>query len=289
MVADSCVRARWGVWLLCGGCNGTATMDEDACMFMLAHLAQPSIFNDLRTQKQLGYFVNAHGHRAQGGSTGINLVVQSSTASATALATHIEDWLESFTHELEDLSDAALQSSKEAVSQRIMEKPRSMCQRFEAWQGEMGAQTYDFGRAMKRAKAIQRLTKVSWWWVGPWLVGSFGRSVVCCWDIVWPFLMFWVFSMLVLGVPWGFMWQDQLVAMWWGHFVKGAKHRSPIWFLLDPEAEAGSEGGAKGQGAGETQLPMAVFGARPRVVQSLEELRALKKERPLLPTACTSW
>jgi len=131
---------------------------DHACLELIGHLAAPSFFQKLRTEEQLGYLVSAHVSRFSG-ALGLTLLVQSSTAAPLRLEARMASWCNSFTQELEALSDEACAANALALATQYVERPRSLGDEHDSALGELLSRRYAFNRRAARADAVLKVTK----------------------------------------------------------------------------------------------------------------------------------
>jgi insulysin len=97
------------------GYDGVAILD------LIAHMAYTSAYNQLRTKEQLGYIVSASTRKVAGGSWGISVVVQSSSASPVKLEERIQDWFKVFRLELERMEPEEIAMEARSVVSQLRE------------------------------------------------------------------------------------------------------------------------------------------------------------------------
>jgi len=101
------------------------SLRERASMSLIAQVVSPSFYNQLRTQKQLGYVVSAfplHINRVPG----IGMLVQSPVASEQALAEEFGDFAKSFASQMKQLSNKELEQHKSALLVNLEKSPDNL-------------------------------------------------------------------------------------------------------------------------------------------------------------------
>jgi len=98
------------------GYEGLALLD------VIAHIGYNSAFSQLRTKEQLGYIVSANARSNTGGSVGLSVVVQSSSAVPTTLEQRIEAWLQQFRTELENMDADEIATEASAIVSQLLQR-----------------------------------------------------------------------------------------------------------------------------------------------------------------------
>lgn len=103
----------------------TDSIKERATLSLLSQMISAPFYNELRTQKQLGYVVSAfpmHRNRVPG----IGMLVQSPVASEQALKTAFNDFIQGFKQSVQILSEDDLERHKRALLVNIEKAPDNL-------------------------------------------------------------------------------------------------------------------------------------------------------------------
>lgn len=133
------------------------SIDEQARLSVLAQWLDTPFYQQLRTEEQLGYIVNA-GYSPLLEAPGIGLVVQSPDADSGTIAERMDAFMAAAGERLETLSDEELAAHRQAVHDRLRQRDTSlqgMANRF--WQ----ATALDEVRFDRQAHIAQRALEVS--------------------------------------------------------------------------------------------------------------------------------
>jgi insulysin len=99
-----------------------------ALLDLLTHIAYNSAFGQLRTKEQLGYYVSTFARKTAGGSWGMSVLVQSSSALPEKLEERIEAWLVLFRKELEAMTPTSIAQEASAVVAQLLEAETKLSQ-----------------------------------------------------------------------------------------------------------------------------------------------------------------
>jgi len=146
------------------------SLDERAHIAMLASVLEAPFYNELRTQRQLGYVVGSNImpiHRVPG----MVLYAQSPRVSAATLMGEISGFLMDFKSTLFELDDAKFERHRQAVLSRIDEQPKNLAELAGRQQEALflGFDDIDFREQL--SKAVRAVTKES-------LAAAYRRVVV---------------------------------------------------------------------------------------------------------------
>ena len=103
------------------------TLQERAKLSLIAHMISAPFYNQLRTEKQLGYVVSAfqfHANRVPG----ICMIVQSPVADEAKLRHEFAEFLKGFTATINELSEQDLDRHKQALLVNILEPPKNLAE-----------------------------------------------------------------------------------------------------------------------------------------------------------------
>jgi len=119
------------------GCDLTLGYEGIGIVDLISHLAYLSAYNKLRTQEQLGYIVSAFTRKTAGSSWGLSVVVQSSNSSPLVLEDRIENWLQLFRQELEDMTAEAIAMEARGMVGQLLEENTRLSQEVGSVWGEV--------------------------------------------------------------------------------------------------------------------------------------------------------
>eukprot|EP00929_Paragymnodinium_shiwhaense_P114058 TRINITY_DN82380_c0_g1_i1.p1 TRINITY_DN82380_c0_g1~~TRINITY_DN82380_c0_g1_i1.p1 ORF type:complete len:1178 (-),score=331.73 TRINITY_DN82380_c0_g1_i1:149-3682(-) len=131
---------------------------KDACIGMVAHLADTSAFQQLRTKEQLGYVAHAGYHRLYD-VDGLSVLVQGPRLPPAGLDDRIEAWLVQFRQELEDMEEEAFRTNVASVVQLKSERDKQLGQETGRHWSEIAKRTYRFGKLQKEIDTLSALSK----------------------------------------------------------------------------------------------------------------------------------
>lgn len=124
---------------------------------LLGNILSRWYFDDLRTDKQLGYVVSA-GRDRIGITSGIVFVVQSPTASPKSIMEHNQRFIqESFTR-LQSMSAADFEKYRSNLIEILQHKPESLESEFNEYSGDFLRGNHKFDRKEKIIHLLQQLT-----------------------------------------------------------------------------------------------------------------------------------
>ncbi|MDU0355510.1 insulinase family protein [Paraglaciecola aquimarina] len=132
-----------------------ASVKNVALTILLEQLVAAPFFNDMRTERQLGYLVGC-GYIPYNQYPGIAFYIQSPHSSASGLINAVHDYLQTLYHSIDSYS-RKWDSVKKAVIRQFSEKDVNLnmkSQRF--WMG-IGNQDYNFNQTNRMAKTIGEL------------------------------------------------------------------------------------------------------------------------------------
>lgn len=98
---------------------------ERARYGLLAHMVSTPYFNDLRTDRQLGYLVSA-GPSVRVNTPGIVFVVQSPVAPPRAIDRLTHDFLEQYEQRLAEMSEAEFLTERQGLLARLLERDQNL-------------------------------------------------------------------------------------------------------------------------------------------------------------------
>ena len=115
-------------------------------------------FDDLRTNKQLGYVVYVAQAKV-GKTSGIRFMVQSPNTSPKGIMQHNERFFVESLQKLTVLSESEFDQFKESLLNKLERKPESLSQEFENFSFDYARGNQQFDRKEKLMQAVKNLTK----------------------------------------------------------------------------------------------------------------------------------
>ncbi|MEM5535013.1 insulinase family protein [Neptuniibacter pectenicola] len=140
--------------LLQGESNSVKTRAEIA---LLTEVLASPFYNDIRTEKQLGYIVFATPLQMNK-TPGIAFIVQSPIANATTLEKNIDQFLARWNEELLNVSAEELSQFKRSVISRITRKDNKLSAQTKRYWRELDWQETDFDTRERLATAVEKIT-----------------------------------------------------------------------------------------------------------------------------------
>jgi insulysin len=134
-----------------------ASLQERAKLSLIAHMISAPFFNQLRTEKQLGYVVSAfplHANRVPG----ICMIVQSPVAKEPELRSEFGDFLHRFSIAVNELTEQDLDRHKEALLVNLLEPPKNLREMNARFAESLRLGFEDFQFRSQLAEAISALT-----------------------------------------------------------------------------------------------------------------------------------
>ncbi len=132
------------------------TWPERARFGLLAHMMGASYFNDLRTERQLGYVVTAQPW-VQANTPGIIFLVQSPVAPAAEIEAATDTFLENFTGVLDDMDGEAFAAEKAGLLSKVLEADKNLSERSGRLWADLQAELESFDSREEIAAAIDAL------------------------------------------------------------------------------------------------------------------------------------
>ena len=135
-----------------------ASFADRARFGLLAQILSSPFFQDLRTEKQLGYVVSA--------STlplfevpGIVFLVQSPLTDPLKLEKHVERFVVGYADNIAEMLDTAFERHKSALLTHILEKEKSLSERSNRYWSELDQEHYGFDSREQLAMAVEAMSK----------------------------------------------------------------------------------------------------------------------------------
>ncbi|MGI1671590.1 MAG: insulinase family protein [Neptuniibacter sp.] len=124
---------------------------------VLSELLSAPFYNELRTEKQLGYIVFATPLQMNK-TPGMAFIVQSPNTSATDLEENIDHFLNEWQSKLPQLNSADLERFKNSVLSRITKKDNKLSTRTKRYWRELDWQEHGFDTKTQLANAVEKVT-----------------------------------------------------------------------------------------------------------------------------------
>ena len=124
---------------------------------LFAEIAHTRFFNELRTEKQLGYAVGVSPVGA-GDYAGVGYLIQSSVASLVELDEHFTSFRESFNAYLSELSEATFDEAKQGLLVSLREQPQNLNEEARRLRSDWIRENYRFDTREQTIESVERLT-----------------------------------------------------------------------------------------------------------------------------------
>lgn len=124
---------------------------------LLVNMMGPAFFEELRTEKQLGYIVFASNMTIIE-TPGIVFIVQSPIADPASLRGYIDAFLDQYSEEIAGLDETTFERHRSALLGNLLEADSTLDDRTNRYWNEIDRQYYDFDLREKLAAAIRNVT-----------------------------------------------------------------------------------------------------------------------------------
>lgn len=138
--------------------NGYAELEGLVRARLLRSIISRWYFDDLRTDKQLGYVVYATDLMI-GKTAGIQFMVQSPNTTPAGVLTHNERFFKQSKEKLEQLSDEEFAKYRESLVEQLQYKPESLAEEFAEFGLDFSQNNKKFDRLQKVIALTKNLTK----------------------------------------------------------------------------------------------------------------------------------
>ena len=125
---------------------------------LMAELTHTRFFNELRTEKQLGYAVGVNSVSV-GDYPGVAFLIQSSVANPEELMGHFDSFREDFVDHLEALEDETFEEAKNGLLVSLREQPQNLNQEAARTRADWSRENYSFDTRDRIIAEVERLTK----------------------------------------------------------------------------------------------------------------------------------
>lgn len=129
-----------------------------ALAHLLTNIISRLYFDDLRTDKQLGYVVAAQRDRI-GKTAGISFIVQSPTASPQTIMTHNQRFIRETFKRLNEMGEEEFAKYRNSLLEVLQHKPESLDQEFSEYQSDFIRGNEKFDRKTRQIEQIKALSK----------------------------------------------------------------------------------------------------------------------------------
>jgi insulysin len=142
------------------GSSGTEPEDfkRDACLIVVCQVAGTSAYQQLRTEEQLGYIVQA-GFWSEAHVVGMSVLVQGTRMTPTEADARIEDWLAKFGKQLEDMADEEFDQIVEGIVKNRTQRYARLAQETSLHWGEIAPRRYQFDCLKLGVEALEVISK----------------------------------------------------------------------------------------------------------------------------------
>jgi len=125
---------------------------------LTAHILSSPFYNDLRTDKQLGYVVYTTAMPLLE-APGIAFVVESPTAEPNALEEHVQRFLSDYSSSIASMSESDFERHKNGLLTLILEEENQLRMRSDRYWREIDRKNYEFDSRKQLADALRRITR----------------------------------------------------------------------------------------------------------------------------------
>lgn len=132
-------------------------VETHAKLKLLSELMASPFYNELRTEKQLGYIV-FQTPVVMAKTPGVAFVVQSPVAEPQLLENHIEQFIGDLRGHIDNMSEDQLQQLKRSVISKVMKKDKNLTARSNRFWKDIDEEALDFDSHTELANAVASLT-----------------------------------------------------------------------------------------------------------------------------------
>lgn len=138
--------------------NGYDEIDGNVRASLLGNIIANWYFDDLRTDKQLGYVVSARPNRF-GKTAGLTFTVQSPTASPKTIMEHNQRFIKESADRLNAMPTEEFEKYRNSLLDILQHKPDSLLREFSDYSRDFARGNYRFDRKAKMIERLSTLTK----------------------------------------------------------------------------------------------------------------------------------
>lgn len=132
-----------------------------AAMGVTSQFLRADFFNDLRTEKQLGYVVTSGAYPVRD-VPGIFFLVQSPVAGAHSLQKEISAFIQSRADSLDEMTEADFEIHRSVLVQKLSEKPKNMAEQAARYWSDLQQGYGNFDSRQQLITAMEALTFEQW-------------------------------------------------------------------------------------------------------------------------------
>ncbi len=140
--------------------SGTDKMRR-AAMGVTAQILRSDFYNNLRTEKQLGYIVTSGAYPIMD-VPGLYFLVQSPVAGPEKLEQEIAQFIQQRFETLSDISEEDFNQQRNAVLSKLAEEPQNLGQQAQRYWQDIGQNYYQFDFREQLIEAMESLTYSQW-------------------------------------------------------------------------------------------------------------------------------
>ncbi|NQU66072.1 MAG: insulinase family protein, partial [SAR324 cluster bacterium] len=138
---------------------GPESLKQSVTMDMIQQMVEKPFYHQLRTIEQLGYLVWS-GYQQTGKVDGFVFIIQSNVKDPVFVQSRIENFIKSFTQQLDRFSDTEFMKYKEALIAKRLETPKNLQEETHRFWQEISSGSYDFDRRNSEINALKELSLV---------------------------------------------------------------------------------------------------------------------------------
>jgi insulysin len=139
--------------------QGVDKRDHNKAQFsLLTHLVSAPFYQELRTERQLGYVVFSTPMSLLG-TPGITFVVQSPSVDPLTLEQHVQEFITHYKATLEVMTAEQFEHHKENAVYHLLQKEDTLKERSNRYWRAINREDYDFDSRARIAKVLGKITK----------------------------------------------------------------------------------------------------------------------------------
>jgi insulysin len=131
---------------------------RDACLSFACQVANTSAYQQLRTEEQLGYIVQA-GWWSEAHVMGFSVLVQGTRLPPPEIDARIENWMSNFGHELAEMSDEDFSQIVQGMISERTQRCARLSQETSLHWAEIQPRRYQFDNLRRGVEALESLTR----------------------------------------------------------------------------------------------------------------------------------
>jgi len=138
--------------------NGCEDFKRDACLAFACQVATTSAYQQLRTEEQLGYIVQA-GWWSEAHVLGFSVLVQGTRLPPPEIDARIESWMSSFGRELAEMSDDDFSQIVQGMISERTQRCARLSQETSIHWAEIQPRRYQFDNLQRSVQALESMTR----------------------------------------------------------------------------------------------------------------------------------